>query len=131
MEKRYSKLKLFLLLVFSIVAIVFVTQLIKFFNSGITTIEQKKKEVTCSNMRYSITDINYKDNVLSFILESKTPLNITSFTVISDTNQSYTNDIFLKRGDSTIISIDNINLKNSIKTYANNCYSIKTTTKIR
>ena len=131
-EKKYTKVKLFLLLVFIVLAFIYITQTWKFFNMSTANLAIQNKEFKCQDLNYEIEPISYKGNNLIFEIISKDyDTNITKLTIFPDEgNKNYSINLELSGGENQIIRIENITIFENFLIYAESCSSKIKTIKI-
>ena len=114
-----SKIKLFIFLIFVVVAIVLVTEVASFLRGGFSAIDNKKQEIACTNVK--IIDSTYANKNL-LVEISTIRKNITQLTIINSdkTEAKYTIDT-IYAGETKTITIPNITLSKKYKIYAENC----------
>ena len=124
-EKKYSKTKIFLFLIFAILGIVLMAQVVRVIQEGVFTINKKKIELKCVNLNYQINDFSYENNRLVFeLLSSDYDTNISKVTLVTDINQEeYVEDIIpsLKGGESHYLINNDIAIEKSVYIYIDDC----------
>lgn len=124
-EKKYSKTKIFLFLIFTILGIVLMAQVVRVIQESIFTINIKKNELKCINLNYQINDFSYENNRLVFeILSRDYDTNISKVTIVPDNvEEEYVKDIIpsLKGGESYYLIINDIIIEKSGYIFLNEC----------
>ena|SRR3989344_3763844 len=124
-EKKYGKLGMFLFLAFAIISIMFATQVYKFVKLGEESINEKRRELLCSDLDYDVENLQYRNNELAFSLVSNDyDTNISIIKVVLDSSEEAHSLIIEPRlmgGDSKVLKISNINLSRSIYVVAEGC----------
>lgn len=124
-EKKYSKTKIFLFLIFTILGIVLMAQVVRVIQESIFTINIKKNELKCINLNYQINDFSYENNRLVFeILSRDYDTNISKVTIVPDNvEEEYVKDIIpsLKGGESYYLIINDIIIEKSVYIFLNEC----------
>jgi len=124
MERKQTKVKIFLYLAFAILAIMVGTQIYRLISQGTRAIHQGNEQLKCVELSYDI-ESTYNNNVLVLEITSKSyDLNITKITVTPDTSDTeYTNELdeVLKGGNIAFLRIENISITNRFFIYAENC----------
>lgn len=124
-EKKYSKTKIFLFLIFTILGIVLMAQVVRVIQESVFTINIKKNELKCINLNYQINDFSYENNRLVFeILSRDYDTNISKVTIVPDNvEEEYVKDIIpsLKGGESYYLIINDIIIEKSVYIFLNEC----------
>jgi hypothetical protein len=124
-EKKYSKLNMFVFLIFAVLALVFAVQMFKFIRLGTEKINSDNNFFVCENLNYKIDLINYKANSLVFQVGSyDSSVNFTKLIIVSDSEiekKEILLEPILKNGDSRILKIDDIKINKSYTVYAEGC----------
>lgn len=122
LEHKHSKTKIFIFLIFALVSIVFITDLVRMVRQGINEIETGSRNVICSDFKYNVKDITYTGDILTFMVESSDyDTNITRINILTDINQTSSENTLIKGGDAQIFKFEDMHIKDNIMIYPNDC----------
>ncbi len=114
-----TKIKLFIFLIFVIIAIVLATEVFNIVNNSFSAINHQKEQIDCRNI--NILESNYLNNKL--MIEITSPMkNITKLTILTDNQEQKIIEIEpIYAGETKTITIPNITIREKYQIYAENC----------
>jgi hypothetical protein len=126
-EKRYSKIKIFLFLFFTVIAAVLVTSVVRLTQELFSQINIKNNEFKCTNLNFNVNTRSYKGNNLVFEISSNSfDVNRTIVKIVPDTSSDEREYSISPKGvDTEIIMVDNISLVTGYYVYLDNCKNKK------
>ncbi|MEM3374348.1 MAG: hypothetical protein QXE31_03950 [Candidatus Woesearchaeota archaeon] len=124
-EKKYTKTKIFLFLLFAVIFIVLFTNVYLFVKDSFHIINKKNNEISCLNLKYDIYAEVINSNVYITIFNNFAQ-NITKITFLVD-DKSQTYDLEFKGKESIILKLNITKdlLDKSIYYYLNDCENKK------
>lgn len=121
-EKKYTKVKIFLFLVFMMLAFIYIAQTWKFFQSSAAELAEENRKFRCLDLNFRIEPVSYRDKTLVIEVMSKDyDTNISALTVEPDTGGNISVPVAISGGESQIVRIENITISEYYSAYANDC----------
>jgi hypothetical protein len=129
-EKKYTKVKIFLFLVFAIFAVMLIATIARIMQDLFSGINEKTNEYKCNEIDYEVKGIIYEKNILRFELRNKeTNVNISKILVSADSgNYEFRAEEGIGQGESLFVKLENVTLNSSFGIFLNDCKNMKNIT---
>jgi hypothetical protein len=126
-EKKYTKVKLFLSLIFIVFAVLLLVTIVRIMQDLFTGINEKNYEFKCNDLRYELRAISYKEKTLSFeMLNEDTDINITKITISAESgNYEYDAGKEIAFGSSLFTKQNNITVSSGFGIRVNDCQNMR------
>jgi hypothetical protein len=129
-EKKYTKVKIFLFLIFAVFAVMLIATVARIMQDLFLGINEKTNEYKCNEIDYEVKGITYQNNILSFELRNKEKnVNISKVSVSADSgNYEFSADKEIGFGESLFVKLENVKLNSSFGTILNDCKNMRNIT---
>jgi len=124
-KKKYSKVKIFLFLIFALFSLILITSIVRIMQDLFTGISEKNSELKCNDLRYSIDKqsiVYSKDNLAFELMNMDYDINISKITVLTGFGDyEYIPEKEVVAGKSAFVRLENVTLEKGFKVKINSC----------
>ncbi len=128
-EKKYTKVKIFLFLVFAIFAVFLIASVVRIIQDLFLGINEKGDEFRCTDFTYSINEKSMSFNEKSLVFElinQDYDINISKITLITDSGERiFTPEKESRGGNSIFVRFENISIGQDFLVRINDCNNTK------
>jgi hypothetical protein len=126
-EKKYTKVKIFLFLIFAIFAVMLIATVFRIMQDLFSGINEKTNEYKCNEIDYEVKSITYQTKILSFELRNKeTNVNISKISVsVDSSNYEFSASKEIGFGESLFVKLENVTLNSSFGIIINDCKNMR------
>ncbi len=127
-EKKYTKTKIFLFLIFAVFLIIFFSSTVSLMQKMFRNISEKNSELKCNDFIYSIKGENLNGKLFLTLTNNDYDTNITKITLISDNSEEeHIEEITpnLESAEQKSIIINDFMFDKGVYIYANDCINKK------
>jgi hypothetical protein len=126
-EKKYTKVKLLLFLVFAVFSVLLIANVVRIMQDLFSGISEKNSELRCNDLNFDIVSIAYEENTVSFEIINNDPnTNISKIMLTAESGDYVFNpDKEISSGGSLFVKQDNLTINRQFGISINECDKIK------